>query len=266
MALTLDLVSGGELGTGIRNLRICRARITAYSVRPLVDWPGSRSATSRFRARLIRLGVDDGDDDEHQDQRRDELLGRLAPGRTRRRPAAAGCTCVVLADPALGIHVVAGQRAHGTAVLRVKRPLLAFLHRLVAASAWSARALCLSSGVRGAAEPREAAGPREEEGRDPLDRLVPAALGLRCAWAWAAPCPPRQRDEPLMSSAGPSGLCAPGESWGRAVSSPRRHGTSEHGPSLIPPTDGQRTCTVVAGSTGDRVGWNATSRTGSSAV
>ncbi len=69
------------------------------------------------------------DHDQHEDQRRDDRRRRLAPqehgGEQDHKHVH-----VVLADPALGVHEVAGQGAGRAAVARVERPRLAPLHRL----------------------------------------------------------------------------------------------------------------------------------------
>src|SRR6266851_2272090 len=110
-------------------------------------------------------GVEDDDHDQHQDQRRDDLLRPLAPqehgGEQDHQHVH-----VVLADPALGIHEVTGQGARRTAVARVERPRLAPFHRLVPGAPAGAGLGLLLLGAGHGRSPR------------PGDRLASLGLGL----------------------------------------------------------------------------------------
>ena len=133
------------------------------------------------------------------------------------------------------------------------------------------RSLALSSLVRGAAVVRD----------DPAigwRRLASATLRLGVGRPLAA-----SAGERGLVSAGSSGLCAPGESWavpsvapalrrrntglayrGNGGPGPRSEQSLTTGPGVS--ATPARGADVVARNAGDRVGWNATSRTGSSAV
>src|ERR1700722_15845782 len=88
---------------------------------PLVEQPA--------QVALDELGLDQQDHGQDQDQRRDEALRRLPAGEHADQQEHQDIH-VVLADAALGVDVVAGQRPCRPAVLRVERPGLAALHGL----------------------------------------------------------------------------------------------------------------------------------------